>query len=541
MASTRSSPVARDATLPAVTWAVGPARAAQSGRRDGHGSGHAGRAGRRRWAPGPTPKWPTRARPAPRGRARRRPGPSATPGCRRSTPCRWRWRRRRSRPTNTPRPPSVSCPASAATARPPAGGQRLGQGDGEHVVAHLGPRAGHDHEPGAGQRDRRPGRRAGRGVGRRRPRRLGRRLVGEEAGRHHGRQRAGLGDQPGQRLLAHRVGGGVDAGGRAVVAAGAAAAGRRGGRGGGGRRPRAAARARTSASLSSRILDVTQTVPWTDAPAVDQRLAQGVHRLAVDAGDGDDQHGHARELVAQRRGSSDWSAKSCPSWTCSASRRFSSRVRLTSLLHPVEVVVEGVDGDPVDDGGPHHDAHPQGQEDGHQRDDVVAEVDHEPARPITACPPGLLEAEPQRLDEDVQGLGHGHHHEHGEQGGRHQEGQVAGADPALVEPAHALGVDQDGPHLQPHEEGGRHPRPALVEELHHRGVGADGHDQLGPLLVGEEHGHVLAGAGRLEGGVGQAQLLEPGRPGRVAAAEGVHDQLGAAPEGLGRTPSRSRR
>ena len=52
------------------------------------------------------------------------------------------------------------------------------------------------------------------------------------------------------------------------------------------------------------------------------------------------------------------------------------------------------------------------------------------------------------------------------------------------------------------------PGPALVEELDHRVVGADGHDELGAALVGEEHGGVLARALDHELHVGLAEGLE---------------------------------
>ena len=74
-----------------------------------------------------------------------------------------------------------------------------------------------------------------------------------------------------------------------------------------------------------------------------------------------------------------------------------------------------------------------------------------------------------------------------------------------------------------HEEGRRHALAALVEELDHRVVGADGDDQLGSVLVGQQHGDVLAGPGRLEALVGHAVLFEPVGARRPAARVGVDD------------------
>ena len=224
---------------------------------------------------------------------------------------------------------------------------------------------------------------------------------------------------------------------------------------------------------------------------------------------------------------SDWSANSCPSRTCVGQLAVLLPGAVDVVAHRVEVVVEGVDRDPVDHGGPHHDPHPEGEEDGDEGHDVVPEVDHRSVRQVS------WRLNHRALTKTCRGWATATIMSMANRAAATRKPEVAGADPALVEPAHPLGVHQDGPHLQPHEEGGRHPRPPLVEELHHGGVGADGHDQLGPLLVGEEHGHVLAGAGGLEGGVGQAQLLEASGPGRVAAPEGVHHQLGVALEGLG--------
>ena len=64
------------------------------------------------------------------------------------------------------------------------------------------------------------------------------------------------------------------------------------------------------------------------------------------------------------------------------------------------------------------------------------------------------------------------------------------------EPRDALRVDEDLPHLQPRDERRRHPRAVALEELDEVEVRADGDDQLGALLVGEQQRDVLADPGR---------------------------------------------
>src|SRR5688572_29981972 len=63
------------------------------------------------------------------------------------------------------------------------------------------------------------------------------------------------------------------------------------------------------------------------------------------------------------------------------------------------------------------------------------------AQPEQELPPQLH----QLLEEQLEGLGHGHHGDHGEQGRPDQEHQVPAPNPTAVHPGHALGVDQDLP------------------------------------------------------------------------------------------------
>ena len=95
---------------------------------------------------------------------------------------------------------------------------------------------------------------------------------------------------------------------------------------------------------------------------------------------------------------------------------------------------------------------------------------------------------------------------------------AARGDPAAVEPAHALGVDELAADPQPGEEGRGHAAAALVEELDERGVRADRDDQRGALLVGEQHRDVLAGGRRREDDRLDAEILHPLQPGRAPVA-----------------------
>ena len=103
------------------------------------------------------------------------------------------------------------------------------------------------------------------------------------------------------------------------------------------------------------------------------------------------------------------------------------------------------------------------------------------------------------------------------------------ADAGPVEPADALGVDERLPHPQPRQERRGHPGPVLVEELDQVEVGADHDDQLGALLVREQHRDVLARPGGRDRRGGRARRSSSRSwPGRAAVGIGVDDQLGAA-------------
>src|SRR5699024_11649092 len=63
-------------------------------------------------------------------------------------------------------------------------------------------------------------------------------------------------------------------------------------------------------------------------------------------------------------------------------------------------------------------------------------------------------------------------------------------------------------------------------------VGAHGHDEGGALLVGEQHGDVLAGAGGGEDHVLHTEIFDPVQSGGGAVPVGVHHDLGAGGQSL---------
>ena len=158
---------------------------------------------------------------------------------------------------------------------------------------------------------------------------------------------------------------------------------------------------------------------------------------------------------------------------------------------------------------PIEDAEPEGEEHRDERDDVEAEVDHRWREPRGSRYRGGC----RRQNQPVIGVPDVRSNQSRKpsrntcnecdaeliatiaSSGRADEQQhVAAPDPALVETAHTLGVDQHGPEPQPREERRRHPAPALVEELDHRRVRTDRDDQLGAGFVREQHRRVLARA-----------------------------------------------
>src|SRR5436190_9539190 len=78
---------------------------------------------------------------------------------------------------------------------------------------------------------------------------------------------------------------------------------------------------------------------------------------------------------------------------------------------------------------------------------------------------GRAQQEPQAAHPQLQGTVHERHRHQRQEHGHHEGSGVRPADHRPVEPAHALGVNQDAAHLQAHEERGRHAGAPLVEEL----------------------------------------------------------------------------
>ncbi len=148
----------------------------------------------------------------------------------------------------------------------------------------------------------------------------------------------------------------------------------------------------------------------------------------------------------------------------------------------------------------------------------------------------ILEGHPEAAREHVDGLGDDADDEHRDQRGADEQHDVEAPDPSLVEPAHALGVDEHRAEAQPGEERRRHARAALVEELDHRGVGADRDDQLRARFVGEQHRDVLARALGDELVVLDAPLEQVLAARRAAVGVHVVHELGAARQ----APSRHR-
>ena len=162
------------------------------------------------------------------------------------------------------------------------------------------------------------------------------------------------------------------------------------------------------------------------------------------------------------------------------------------------------------------DADREGQEDRHDRDDVVAEGDHVNSPWIQVEYVGAA----RRLTDDHHSApdrGRRDRDGEGEQPGEQHQQQLPEPHPAGVQLGDALGVDELGADAQPGEEGAGQPGPLPVEELVEGGVGADRDDQAGAVDVGEQQRDVLAGAGGRELLVPDAEPLEPLRrrpPGR---------------------------
>src|SRR5699024_21477 len=112
-----------------------------------------------------------------------------------------------------------------------------------------------------------------------------------------------------------------------------------------------------------------------------------------------------------------------------------------------------------------------------------------------------------------------------------EHGQLQAGDALAVEQGDAFGGDELRPHPQSGDEGRGHALAALVEELHDGVVGADGHDDFGALVVGDEYGDVLGGAGGGESHAVDAERVDEFEAQGVAVAVGVDDDLGPGGQG----------
>src|SRR5262245_5747521 len=116
-------------------------------------------------------------------------------------------------------------------------------------------------------------------------------------------------------------------------------------------------------------------------------------------------------------------------------------------------------------------------------------------------------------------------------GGDHEQDQPGGRYSALVEPAHALRLDDLVAYPHPGQDRACHSRPTFVEELYQVEPHANGDDQPGSELVGQQNCHVLACARcRAEYRIKfeRSDTLESGR---TAIRVGVYDEFGTAGQG----------
>src|SRR5665647_2440665 len=116
--------------------------------------------------------------------------------------------------------------------------------------------------------------------------------------------------------------------------------------------------------------------------------------------------------------------------------------------------------------------------------------------------------------------------------GDEQRSHLDVRDPVLVEPRDALGVHELGTHPQPGEERAGHAGATLVEELHQRGVGADGDNELSILVIRQEHRDVLAGAGGREEQMRDIEPFDSLQAGGAPIPVGMHDDLRPAEQRL---------
>src|SRR5215207_7327710 len=120
-----------------------------------------------------------------------------------------------------------------------------------------------------------------------------------------------------------------------------------------------------------------------------------------------------------------------------------------------------------------------------------------------------------------------------DQGGDDERDELPHGDARRVELRDALRVNQARPNFQARQEGRGGPSAALVQELYEADVGADGHDQLRPALLGDENGDVLGEPGRGERlGIFYSRCPHALQAGAIPIRVGVDQEAAGQPETL---------
>src|SRR5215217_1308133 len=118
-----------------------------------------------------------------------------------------------------------------------------------------------------------------------------------------------------------------------------------------------------------------------------------------------------------------------------------------------------------------------------------------------------------------------------DQGSDDERDELPHGDARRVELRDALRVNQARSNLQARQEGRGGPSAALVQELHEADVGADGHDQLRPALLGDENGDVLGEPGRGERlGIFYSRCPHALQAGAIPIRVGVDQEAAGYPE-----------
>src|SRR5918998_2893893 len=140
----------------------------------------------------------------------------------------------------------------------------------------------------------------------------------------------------------------------------------------------------------------------------------------------------------------------------------------------------------------------------------------------------------EHLEDVGEGVGRVNDRRDRDERGDDKRDELPHGDARGVELADALGVHQPRPYLEARKEGRGGALAALIQELHEANVGADGHDQLRPALLGDQDGNVLREAGRGERGRPlNPCLLYPLEARGLPVRVGVDEHAVREPEALG--------